>query len=146
MLLVGVLGLLTVRITYDLTYEPAPAVRVEWRKGIGVRHRARLEWKYRLENPEAPHGRSYAYVLSDTSRSNIQSLVNDRDIVGTGDIDRERFEIPWSDWHETGEYTWVADRIPLLRYPLLRLVFIAMLLIMVIAGARQLMPPGAGQY
>jgi len=143
LILTGVIGLASMRAAYDLTYEPAPAVRVEWRKDLPDWRRTLLESWYRLGDRQAPHDRSYAYVLFDTRQSNIRSLVRDRFVVGTGDIDRERFEIPWSGWQESDEYTWVADRIPVFRYPSLRQALIATLVVMILIGVRQLRPARA---
>ena len=34
-------------------------------------------------------------MLFDTRSSNVRALVTDRYVVGTGDIDREHFAVPW---------------------------------------------------
>ena len=136
LVIVGVVGLVSMRVAYDLTYEPAPAVRVEWRKGIADWRRKWFEIEYRLEDPQAPHGMSYAYVLFDTRPSNIRALVTNRWVAGTGDIDRTKFEVPWVTWQETSEFTWIADRIPLLRYRTIRWAVISIFLGMILVGAR----------
>ena len=136
--IIGLVGLASMRIAYDLTREPAPAVRVEWRSDISSTRRWYLETKYRLDNPEAPHGSSYAYVLFDTSRGNLRALVNDRYIVGTGDIDRVNFAVPWESLQETDRFMWVADRIPLLRYSGVRHVVDVVLAAMALAGGVRL--------
>jgi hypothetical protein len=137
LLFVGLIGLVSMRVAYDLTYEPAPAVRVEWRKGISDTRRKWLETIYRLGDPQAPHGNSYAYVLFDTRQGNIRSLVTDRYVVGTGDIDRERFAVPWESLQESDRFMWVADRVPVLRYTLIRWLVIGALAATALVGARK---------
>jgi hypothetical protein len=97
-----------------------------------------LEWKYRLVDPGAPQGLSYAYLLKDTTRSNIRALVKDPAVADTGDIDREQFDIPWATEQESRQWMWVADRTPIIRRPLARWTLIAALAGMVVAGAKDL--------
>lgn len=126
------------RVAYSLTYEPAPAVRVRWRDGTGDWRRTWLELKYRLGDPEAPQGLSYAYVLFDTSQKNIRALVTDPEVADTGDIDRKKFEVPWATWQETSRGTWVADRLPGLRQPAARRGLMAIFAAMILLGARRI--------
>lgn len=134
LLVVGVIGLVSMRVTYDLTYEPAPAVRVRWRDGTGDRRRAWLEWKYRLTDAAAPQGLSYSYVLHDTSRGNIERMIRDPEVADTGDIDREKFEVPWATASYSSRIMWVADRIPGLRQPPIRWALVTALVIATLAG------------
>ena len=138
LLITGLIGLVSMRIAYDLTYEPAPAVRVEWRKDLPAWRRTLLEGWYRLGDPQAPHGNSYAYELFDTRQGNIRSLVTDRYVVGTGDIDRANFAVPWASLQESDRFMWIADRIPLLRFPLVRDGIILALALAATLGARRL--------
>jgi hypothetical protein len=127
LLLVGVIGLVSLRAAYDLTWEPAPAVRVRWRQGTTDARRAQLERRYRLVNPQPHEGVSYLYLLMDTSRRNIEALVKDPEVADTDDIDRRRFEIPWTAAQSRVRNLWVADRLPGLRQPFVRVIAIAIL-------------------
>jgi hypothetical protein len=127
LLIVGVAGLMSMRAAYNLTYEPAPVVRVRWRDGTGEWRRTWLEHKYRLEDPANPEGLSYSYILLDTSRRNIQALVKDPEAADTHDIDRRKFEVPFWTAEYGGKLMWVADRIPLMRQPLVRYLMVGAL-------------------
>ncbi|HEY3158677.1 MAG TPA: hypothetical protein VGJ78_06925 [Vicinamibacterales bacterium] len=136
LLVIGITGLLSLRVAYDLTREPAPGIRVRWRDGTSDGRRAWLEWKYRLVEPAAPQGLSYAYVLMDTRTANIGALVKDPEVADTGDIDREKFEIPWETANESRTFMWTADRLPVLRQPVARWMLIASLVLMAATGTR----------
>jgi len=138
MVLIGLAGLVSLRVAYDLTREPAPAIRVRWRDGTTGLRRGWLEWKYRLVEPAAPEGLSYSYVLLDTSTGNIRALVKDPEVADTGDIDREKFDIPWATAQDSRRWMWVADRISVLRQPLARRTLVVAFLLMVAAGARRI--------
>lgn len=138
LLLIGLVGLVSLRTAYNLTREPAPGIRVRWRDGTASARRTWLEWTYRLEEPSAPQGLSYSYVLMDTRTTNIRALVKDPDVADTDDIDRAKFEIPWETANESRRFMWVADRIPVLRQPVARWLLIASLALMVAAGTRAL--------
>lgn len=138
LVIIGAIGLVSMRVAYNLTYEPAPAVRVRWRDGTGDWRRAWLEHKYRLTYPQAPERLSYSYVLMDTSRSNIETMIKDPEVADTGDIDRETFEVPfWTSAYST-EFMWVADRIPVVRQPVVRRTLAGLLAAMIILGGRRL--------
>jgi len=134
-LLVGVTGLITLRVAYDLTQEPGLGVRVRWRDGTSTLRRVYLESKYRLVQPVAPQGLSYSYALLDARTSNIRALVTDPEVADTGDIDREKFDIPWVTAHESRRFTWVAERTPVLRQPFIRWTVIAALAWMIVSGS-----------
>ena len=138
LVIAGVSGLVSMRVAYNLTYEPAPAVRVRWRDGTGDWRRYWLEHKYRLIGAAAPQGLSYSYVLMDTSRRNIEAMIKDPEVADTNDIDRRRFEVPWETAYYTRNITWVADRIPGLRQPPVRWGLIAGLVAMVLAGSARI--------
>lgn len=138
LLLIGLVGLVSLRTAYNLTREPAPGIRVRWRDGTSSSQRAWLEWKYRLEGRSAPQGLSYSYVLMDTRTANIRALVTDPEVSDTDDIDRERFAIPWETANESRQFMWVADRLPVLRQPLARWTLVALFALMVAAGTRTL--------
>lgn len=136
LLLIGLVGLVSLRTAYNLTREPAPGIRVRWRDGTSSPQRAWLEWKYRLEGRSAPQGLSYSYVMMDTSTANIRALVTDPEVSDTDDIDRERFAIPWETANESRQFMWIADRLPVLRQPLARWTLVASFAFMAAAGTR----------
>jgi hypothetical protein len=137
--IVAVIGLASMRAAYDLTYEPAPSVRVRWRDGTGPWGRTWLEHKYRLVDPAAPQGLSYAYVLMDTSEVNIRAMVTDPVVADTGDIDREKFEVPWETAYVTRERMWAADRTPGLRQPTVRYAVLAALVAALAFGVMRIL-------
>ncbi len=136
LLVIGLAGLLSLRVAYDLTREPAPEVRVRWRDATSDGRRAWLEWKYRLTGPAAPQGLSYSYVLMDTRPTNIRALVQDPEVADTGDIDRAKYEIPWETANESRTFMWIADRLPVLRHPVARWLLAAGLAMVAASGAR----------
>src|SRR5689334_19090 len=70
-------ALAAIAATYWYTVEPAPAVKVRWRAGIGSEDRRAAERRYRLVAPIAAEGRSVTYNLLDTSAVNIDALISD---------------------------------------------------------------------
>jgi len=139
LVIAGLAGLIALRAAYDLTWEPAPSVRVRWREATTDARRAQLERKYRLIDPRSHEGRSYSYMLMDTSRSNIEALVKDPEAADTNDIDRRRFEIPWTTAESRIRYLWLADRIPGLRQPPARWTVIGILAVMTAFGLVRLL-------
>jgi hypothetical protein len=102
-------------MAYYFTYEPAPEIRIRWRDGLDPGRRAELERRFLLINP-APFEDRLTYDLLDTSRRNVEALVNERDIADTDRVDRVNYTIPFyvpygSSW------MWVAHRTPVLRVP-----------------------------
>lgn len=130
----GVVGLAALGITYWLTYEPAPRVRVLWRGDVVGERRAALERRYLLVNPRdrLPSG-SLAYDLLDTSTSNIRAIVNDPAIVDTNDIERHTFVVPF-DVEYGREWMWQAHRTPGLQNEPVRTALILVLAAMAIGG------------
>lgn len=131
---IGVAGLAALGATYWLTYEPAPRVRVLWANGVTPEQQALLEDKYLLRNgrDRLTEG-SLAYDLLDTSRSNIQALVEDPAIADTNDIERHTFVVPF-EVDYGGEWMWLAHRTPILRNPWIRTAVIAALALMTVGG------------
>jgi len=79
-----------------LAGEQAPGIRVRWRDDVSAARQTELERKYFLGEGESPHSdapRSLAYTPLDTSRSNLEAIVNDPEIADTNDIDRELYEV-----------------------------------------------------
>jgi hypothetical protein len=131
---VGFAGLGAMRAAHELTYQPAPAVRVRWRDGTADWRRIWLEHKYRLVDRAAPEGLSYSYVLMDTSRANIEALVRDPEAADTNDIDRHRFEVAWDTQSESLEWMSILDRTPGIREPAVRAILAAAFALAVIIG------------
>ncbi len=138
LLIVGLAGLIALRVAYNATYEPAPGIRVRWRDGTSDMRRAFLEMTYRLTDAAAPEGLSYSYVLLDTSRRNIEAMIKDPEVADTGDLDREKFEVPFATAQYSRQWMWVADRTPGLRQPLLRWALIVALAGCIVAGGYRL--------
>jgi hypothetical protein len=134
LVIVGLVGLVSLRVAYDLTYEPALWVRVRWRDGTGDWRRAWLERTYRLGDPVNPEGLGYSYILYDTSRRNIEAMVTDPEVADTHDIDRDKFEVPWETQQYSERWMWVADRVPVLRQPEVRWLAEALLAMMTLLG------------
>lgn len=133
----GVAGLACLGVTYWLTLEPAPRVRVRWADGVTATQRPSLEHKYLLLNPrDQMSSGSLAYDLLDTSMANIQALVLDPAIADTNDIDRNTFVVPF-DVDYGGEWMWLAHRTPVLRDRWARAIVIVILTIMAVGGLRR---------
>jgi hypothetical protein len=132
----GLGGLAALGLAYWLTYEPAPAIRVRWRDDVTSARQATLERRYLLSNGRAPLGRSIAYDLLDTRRSNIEALVLDPDVADTHDVDRDNFEIPFETAYGD-RWMWVAHRTPVLRDNSVRWTLIAVLAGMATLGRAQ---------
>lgn len=146
---VGLFGLTTLAFTYWFTYEPAPGVRVQWRDDVSLEYQTFLESKYLLTDrvgPDPDARRSFGYALLDTSRSNIEALVKDPAVLDTNDIEDKagefyvRLGTAYSD-----RWMWLAHRIPLLRYALVRWTLILGLTVMVLRGATGLWRASIGQ-
>jgi hypothetical protein len=131
---IGAMGLTLLGAAYWLTCEPAPRIRVLWRPEVIQEQRAALERKYLLLNgrDQLPEG-SIAYDLLDTSRANLQAIVNDPSILDTNDIERNSLIVPF-DVEYGSEWMWLADRIPGLRNVQLRAAIVIALAAMVIGG------------
>lgn len=130
----GVAGLACLGVTYWLTLEPAPRVRVLWQDGVTPEQRARLERTYLLLNgrDQLREG-SIAYDLLDTSPSNIEALVHEPAIADTNDIERNTFVVPF-DVDYGNEWMWAAHRIPLLRDAWVRMAMLIAFAGMAIGG------------
>lgn len=133
----GVAGLACLGVTYWLTLEPAPRVRVLWQDHVTLQQQAALERKYLLVNARdrLTEG-SLAYDLLDISVSNIRALVEDPAILDTNDIERHTFVVPF-DVDYGGEWMWLAHRTPVLRDRWARTIVIVILTIMAVGGLRR---------
>jgi hypothetical protein len=128
----GVVGLTVLALAH---LQPAPSIRVRWRDDVSAPRQTELERKYHLADPaatlpEAP--RSIAYRLLDTSRANIEALVNDPQVADTNDIDRAHFEP--IDYRGVGEQEIAVVR-RTLRLRDGRVQFVALLVFALIAAA-----------
>lgn len=106
---------LALALGYYLTYEPAPEIRILWRAGLTPARRAELERQFLLVNPN-PFEDRLTYDLLDTSRKNLEALVNERDIHDTDNVDREGFTIP-PQIPYGASWMWIGHRLPVLRTP-----------------------------
>lgn len=114
---IGASGLALAAVTFWLTADRAPAVRVRWRDDVTAARQAELERRYMLANGQDPHPdspRSVAYDLLDTSRRNVRALVQDPDVADTNDIDRELYVVS-PDASPSSSRVWLANRLPGLR-------------------------------
>ena len=71
-----------------------PTVRIRWVNEIDAAHRAAFERQRSLVNGTRREDGSWAYLLEDTSRTNVALIVQAPIVDGTAGIDRERFEVP----------------------------------------------------
>jgi hypothetical protein len=73
---------------------PPPAeINVRWAPAVSAAARRDREQKYGLREAEPREGRTWAYVLGDTSARNIAALVRDAQVEDTHGVDRERFTV-----------------------------------------------------
>ena len=107
--------LVAVGVLRTLTIEPAPSIHVEWRVGLSDARRQDLERQFALTNPE-PTPPSWAYELLDTTRGNVEAIVTHPDVVDTGDLDRNEFDVAGTAPYGDGD-TWVVYRLPGVRRP-----------------------------
>jgi hypothetical protein len=107
--------LLALGLGYYFSHEPAPEIRIAWRPNIDPDRRAELERRFLLVNP-TPYENRLAYDLLDTSRANVEALVNERDVVDTDRVSRSTYTIPF-DVPYGASWMWVAHRTPVLRSP-----------------------------
>jgi hypothetical protein len=102
-------------ITYYFTCEPAPRVAIRWREGLAPERQQALERRFLLVKP-APDRDRLEYDLLDTSRVNIEALVQEPDVADTDRVSREGFTVPLDVPYGTS-WMWLAHRTPVLRLP-----------------------------
>ena len=68
-------------------------VHVRWSESVVPSARAALESKHQLRDPRHDSGRTWSYVLDDTSVAAIQRLVLDPAVEDTQYIDRQQFRL-----------------------------------------------------
>ena len=71
-----------------------PTVRIRWANEIDAAQRAAFERQRSLVNGTLREDGSWAYLLEDTSRTNLALIVQAPIVDGTAGIDRDRFEVP----------------------------------------------------
>ena len=108
----GLLGIAAAAYgTLQLTFGPRPVnnIHVRWAPGVDDFGRQVAERRYSLSQGEQLEGRTWAYTLSDLSRTNISSLVRDPVIEDTQDIDRIAFRVSptASRGPYPGRHTWI---------------------------------------
>ena len=80
--------------TLHVTFGPRPvSIHVRWAPGVDDTIRQEAEQRYSLSEGERLEGRTWAYTLSDPSRSNVRALVNDAVVEDTQDIQRTAFRV-----------------------------------------------------
>ncbi len=75
------------------TPDQPPRVHVRWSESVDPSTRAALESKHQLRDPRHDAGRTWSYVLGDTSVATIQRLVLDPAVEDTQYIDRQRLTL-----------------------------------------------------
>jgi len=86
---------------------------VYWREGLSESNRKQLERQFALAHPELE---VLAYELLDTSQSNIRALVTHPQVVDTGDLDRQRFDVAGTAPYGDND-TWLIYRSRFIRQP-----------------------------
>jgi len=76
------------------TLQPAGAgVQVRWAPGADAIAKQAAELRYRLLEGRELEGRTWSYLLADTSRENVRALVGDPAVEDTANIDRAAFRV-----------------------------------------------------
>ena len=134
------LGLLTGVTTWvrSRTLERAPEIHVRWAAGVGEESRGTLAERYLLEKPKDREGNTWTYNLLDTSRRNIQALVEDSEAADTHELDRDAFKV--AETASRGDVDkWAVHqvrflrRVPWLAWPTIPVLWISTLLACVVA-------------
>jgi hypothetical protein len=131
-----VIGLATLAVGYAMTRESAPSVKVRWRADVTRSRQDALERAYALgdrSGPDEDSPQTYSYVLRDTRRRNIESLVKDPAAADTSRIDRSEYVIAAGNQHGSADM-WVADRLPGLRDTRVRAVVVLLCVLMSATG------------
>ena len=71
-----------------------PTVRIRWANEIDAAQLKEFERERSLVNGTLREDGSWAYLLEDTSRTNVALIVQTPIVDGTAGIDRDRFEVP----------------------------------------------------
>jgi hypothetical protein len=79
-------GILTVTIPVD----PVP-INIRWAPSLAASDRHVLENRWRLAEPEHKDGTTWLYALFDYSRSNIEAIVKDPNVLDTAHVNRTLF-------------------------------------------------------
>ncbi|HKE84692.1 MAG TPA: glycosyltransferase family 39 protein [Vicinamibacterales bacterium] len=98
----GAVGLVLAAVLYvelGRTLQPAWAdVEVRWAPRTDAIAKQAAERRYRLFEGREREGRTWSYLLTDTSRENVRALVGDPAVENTANIDRATFRV---DRHST---------------------------------------------
>src|SRR5688572_10157622 len=77
---------------FQARYQP-PRIHVRWSASVVSSTRTALEARHQLRDPQHDSGRTWSYVLADTSTAAIQRLLLDPAVEDTQNIDRPRFRL-----------------------------------------------------
>lgn len=77
-------------LSMTLSSGPVP-LHVRWKAGTTDAERTVREQRYHLTDGRVTEGTTRAYLLADTSTSNIRAMVQDPYVEDTADINRVRF-------------------------------------------------------
>src|SRR5262245_57395462 len=98
----GAVGLVLAAVLYvelGRTLQPAWAdVEVRWAPRTDAIAKQAAERRYRLFEGREREGRTWSYLLTDTSRENVRALVGDPAVENTANIDLATFRV---DRHST---------------------------------------------
>jgi hypothetical protein len=98
---------------YYFSYEPAPAVSIQWREGTTWQRRAEIERQSGLVRSRDQDVR-ITYDLVDTRASNIAALLARPEVVDTGDLDLHSHTVPADAPYGKG-WMWIGNRLPIFR-------------------------------
>src|SRR5688572_2555403 len=81
-------------VQLERTLRPSGAgIQVRWAPQADVIARQAAELRYRLFEGREMDGRTWAYLLKDTSYENVQALVRDPAVEDTANINRAAFRV-----------------------------------------------------
>ena len=63
-------------------------IKIRWREGVTAEQRTEAEQRYSLADARDPEGRTWSYLVRDTSPTNLAAIVRDPLIEDTANIDR----------------------------------------------------------
>jgi hypothetical protein len=98
---------------YYFSCEPAPAVPIRWRDDMTWQRRAEIERRFGLVQSRDQDVR-ITYDLTDTRPSNIAALLEQPEVLDTGDLDLRSHTVPADAPYGRG-WMWVGSRLPVLR-------------------------------
>jgi hypothetical protein len=100
--------------TYYFTHEPAPHVMIRWREDATPERRAYIERFFGLVRARDPEGHAITYDLVNLQPENIEELLEQPEVAGSGYID-EATETVLADVPYGRGSMWIGDRLPEVR-------------------------------